>query len=118
MTPNRWLTRRSGVWYASLMPARLPKEAIKSARAAVSNAERGRKFHARRTDKDSPQRKADIDLALERLKEAMLPLRSEIGRFPYGPQTAEAEDNRQIIRAASEHIQRERRKLWKLKQRR
>lgn len=75
-------------------------------------------FHAKRTGKDSPQRKADIELALERLKEAMKPLKSEIGKFPYGPQTDQAEANRQIIRDASAAIQAQRRKLWKLNKRR
>ena len=49
------------------------------------------------------------------LKRAMRPLRSEIGRFPYGPQTDEAEANREEIREASTAIQRERRKLWKMR---
>ena len=45
----------------------------------------------------------------------MKPLRSEIGRFPYGPQTDEAEANRERIRQASDALQRERRKLWKMR---
>jgi hypothetical protein len=44
----------------------------------------------------------------------MGPLRSEIGRFAYGPQTTLAERNRQAIRDASDKLQRERRKLWKM----
>jgi hypothetical protein len=96
------------------MPTELPKDAIEAADAAVSFAQQVRRFHARRSDKTSAQRSADIALALERLRTAMLPLRSEIGRFPYGPQTTLAEKNRQTIRDASDSIQRERRKLWKM----
>jgi hypothetical protein len=44
----------------------------------------------------------------------MKPLRSQIGKFQYGPQTTVAEENREAMRLASEAIQRERRKLWKL----
>lgn len=98
------------------MPHELPKDAVDSADAAVSFAVQVRRFHAKRRNTKSPQRVTDIDLALARLKEAMGPLKSEIGRFPYGPQTSIAEGNRQTIRVASTSIQRERRKLWKMKQ--
>lgn len=103
------------MWYASLMPNQLPDKALKEAAAAVDNADRVRKFHARRTETDSPQRAEDIDIALARLKDAMRPLRSQIGQFPYGPQTDEAEVNRERIREASQAIQTERRKLWKMR---
>lgn len=106
------------MWYASLMPETLPKDKLQAAKAAIENARKVREFHARRTPKDSPQRAADIELALTRLKEAMKPLRAEIGRFPYGAQTDKAEANREVIRQASEAIQAQRRRLWKLKQRR
>ena len=99
------------------MPAELPQDLIEAADAAVVYARQVRRIHRKRTDKDSKQRLTDIDLALVRLKEAMAPLRSEIGRFPYGPQTDEAEDNRQMIRVASQEIQRERRKLFKMRRR-
>jgi hypothetical protein len=97
------------------MPAELPKSIIADAESAVAFAQQVRRFHRRRTDRRSNQREADIQLALVRLKEAMAPLRTEIGRFPYGPQTDVAEENRQRIREASAIIQRERRKLWKMK---
>lgn len=98
------------------MPNVLPKDAIEAADAAVAFAQQVRKFHARRSDKKrSTQRAADIELALERLKDAMGPLRSEIGRFPYGPQTGQAERNRDRIRKASAALQTERRKLWKMR---
>lgn len=96
------------------MPSQLPQEAIEAADAAIAFAAQVRRFHRRRTDKRSQQRKDDIASALSRLKEAMDPLRSEIGRFPYGPQTPQAEANRERIRQASKAIQSERRKLWKM----
>lgn len=82
---------------------------------AVDYATNVRKYHAKRSDRDSQQRKDDIAMALTRLREAMKPLRSEIGRFPYGPQTTAADAIRKEVRTASSAIQRERRKLWKMR---
>lgn len=96
------------------MPAELPTDALSDAEASIAFATQVRKYHARRTDKRSVQRAADISVALARLHAAMKPLRSEIGRFPYGPSTEIAEENRQRIRDASAEIQKERRKLWKM----
>lgn len=96
------------------MPNRLPKDAIEAAASAVAYAQQVRAFHRRRTDRTSKQREADIELAQTRLREAMGPLRAEIGRFPYGPQTDLAEHNREVIREASAALQSERRKLWKM----
>jgi hypothetical protein len=100
------------------MPEKLPDSAIQTADAAVAYARQVRGYHARRTAKASPQRRTDIEVALKRLREAMAPLKSEIGRFPYGPQTDTAEANRERIRCASAAIQAERRKLWKMKKER
>ena len=97
------------------MPAELPKNIIEGADAAVVFAQQVRRIHRRRSNKTSAQRVSDIELALTRLKEAMRPLRTEIGRFPYGPQSDLAERNRQKIRDASAAIQRERRKLFKMR---
>ena len=97
------------------MPEQLPKEALAAADAAVVFAQQVRKHHRRRTNRNAEQRTEDINRALQRLKDAMAPLRSEIGRFPYGPQTDVAEKNRELIRDASDALQRERRKLWKMK---
>jgi hypothetical protein len=105
------------MWYDSFMPAELPNDAIEAAKAAVIFAQQIRKVHRRRTDKNSPKRAQDIEDACARLREAMKPIRSAIGRFPYGPQTTRAEENREIIREVSEEIQRERRKLHKMKNR-
>jgi hypothetical protein len=103
------------MWYASRMPEILPKEEVDAAYAAVDAAKAVRQFHRRRTERGNKQREADISLALERLKTVMQPLRSEIGRFPYGPQTDTADKNRLTIYDASKAVQRERRKLWKMK---
>jgi hypothetical protein len=97
------------------MPQKRPDSELDAANAAVLNAVRVREFHARRTEKNSKHRMQDIDLALERLREAMKPLKSMIGQFPYGPTTEAAESNRDEIRAASAEIQRQRRKLWKMR---
>lgn len=97
------------------MPSELPKDALDAADAAVIFAQQVRRIHRRRSNKLSKQRASDIELAIKRLKEAMEPLRSEIGRFPYGPQTGAAEANREAIRTASARLQAERRKLWKMR---
>lgn len=97
------------------MPESLPKGIIEGAEAAAAYAQQVRAFHRRRTKVNSTQRSEDIERALKRIRDAMDPLRSEIGRFPYGPQTDIAEANREAIRQASAALQRERRKLWKMK---
>jgi hypothetical protein len=96
------------------MPEALPKDAIDEAASAVAYAQQVRAFHRRRTGRSSNQRETDITLALTRIREAMAPLRVQIGRFPYGPQTDLAEHNRDVIREASAALQAERRKLWKM----
>jgi hypothetical protein len=96
------------------MPEKVPDNILESADRAIANAQRVREFHRRRTEKRSPQRKTDIVVARSRLKEAMKPLKSAIGKFPYGPQTTTAEANREAIRQRSAAIQTERRKLWKM----
>lgn len=98
------------------MPTHLPEAALREAELAVAHAQDVRVSHRRRSAKTDRQRQHDLTLAFERVKEAMLPLRSEIGKFPYGPQTDQAEENRETIRQASAALQRERRKLWKMLQ--
>jgi hypothetical protein len=102
------------MWYGSPMPAQLPVEAMNEAELAVTNAQEVRAHHRKRTARGDRQRRNDLQLAFERVKEAMKPLRSEIGKFPYGPQTQTAADNREAIRDASKALQAERRKLWKM----
>jgi hypothetical protein len=106
------------MWYDSWVPNELPFTALNTAAAAVAFAQQVRRYHRKRTPKTAKQREKDLTLAAFRLQEAMKPLRSAIGRFPYGAQTAEAEANRQAIREASAAIQRERRKIWKMQQKR
>jgi len=105
------------MWYASLMPTELPKADVRKAVAARDHARSVRRVHRRRTDRGDPQREQDLDLALEKLKSAMGPIRRHIGKFPYGPQTGTAAKNRQIIQEVSDEMQAERRKLWKMKKR-
>lgn len=102
------------MWYDSSMSNDPIQEALKEAAAAVAYAQTVRQYHRRRTDKKSAQRSTDLHLALDRIAHAMKPLRSEIGRFPQGPQTEAAEAARQPIRDASQALQRERRKIWKM----
>lgn len=99
------------------MPEQLPSGVVEQAEAAVDLARSVRRLHARRTKKGTKQRETDIDNALERIRSAMRPLRTLIARFPYGPQTTTAEANRERVRQASEALQRERRKLWKMQSR-
>ena len=96
------------------MPETRPISELTAAKQAVEHARKVRAVHRRRSNRGAPQREQDISLALERIQRAMQPLRSMIGRFPYGPQTDEAEANRQLVRDASQELQRERRKLWKM----
>ena len=81
---------------------------------AVQAAQEVREFHRKRTARDDVQRVADIGLALDRVKNAMKPLRSEIGRFPKQPSTRAVFERQHKIREASLALQRERRKLWKM----
>lgn len=98
------------------MPAELPIEAMQEAELAVAHAQDVRATHRKRSARANRQRQHDLALALRRVKSAMRPLRSLIGKFPYGPQTDQAEQNRNEIRAMSKALQRERRKLWKMLQ--
>lgn len=99
------------------MPRLLPQEDIDAAYAACDYAQSVRKMHRRRSTMGSAQREQDIQIGLDRLKDAIAPIRSVIGTFPYGPQTGEAERNRVAVLEASAAIQAERRKLWKMKAR-
>jgi hypothetical protein len=102
------------MWYDSCMPKKPDTDIVTEAKAAVSHAQRVRRSHARRTDRNSKQRAKDVEMALDRLREAMRPIRSGIAKYAVGPQT---EDRRQVYylyRDLSEAIQKERRKLWKM----
>ncbi len=102
------------MWYDTCVPAELHRNLIDDAEAAIAFAQQVRAYHRRRTATDSERRLYDIALARERLRDAMKPLRSEIGRFHFGPQTTIAERNRDVIRDVSQRIGAERRKLTKM----
>lgn len=87
--------------------------AIREAWAAVSHAREVRKRHARQTDRGTSQREADLKIARLGIDHAMKPLRSEIGAAAY--RHIPREDD---IREASQALQAERRKLWKMQDRR
>jgi hypothetical protein len=91
---------------------------LTEAKAAITNAQAVRAHHRKRTMKGSPQREADIRLALARLRDSMKPLKSEIGRFQFEHLTTVEEDRQEDIRETSLQIQAERRKLWKMQKRR
>lgn len=88
---------------------------VAAAEAAVGYAQSVRAYHRKHTDKNSVQRKDDLHLALGRLKEAMAPIRSEIGRFTYLAQNSTVDKDRERLREASLAMQVERRKLWKMR---
>lgn len=77
---------------------------------AAEYAQRVREHHARRTPRGNPIREQDIAFALTRIQQAMDPLRREIGRFPI----VEDVEYRARVLEASDRLQRQRRKLWKL----
>lgn len=87
------------------------KDLVAEANKAIEYAQSVRKAHARKTKRGSPQRGTDIKIASDRLYEAMKPIRRQVARLPYQKQVEGADE----LRAASEGLQRERRKLWKLK---
>jgi hypothetical protein len=89
-------------------------EFLKEADLAVKNAQEVRAYHRKRTDRHDRQRQNDIRLAAERVKAAMKPLRSEIGKFARQLPTRDTIERQERIRAASLALQRERRKLWKM----
>lgn len=89
---------------------------LQAADRAVTFARDVRRYHARRTPKTSNQRKTDLAEARERLRAAMKPLRSYLGR-PDTRNTAASIRERERVFAASQAIQTERRKVWKMQQR-
>jgi hypothetical protein len=100
------------MWYASVMKLRhTQSEMIEEAERAIENARAVREFHAKRNKRGTRQRETDIRLALERLRDAMKPIRRAIARLPYDSVGMDAE----TLKTASQDIQRERRKLWKMK---
>jgi hypothetical protein len=97
------------------MPEAIEQRDIDLAEAAIAGAQRTRKYHARRTQKSSSQRKQDLDIGMDALKEAMRPIRSALARLPSRQQTEAVKNERRELRSLSERIQKERRKLWKMR---
>lgn len=95
-----------------------PVEAsLKEALAAIRQARDVRAFHRRRTRRGTDQRETDIQEARDRLRRAMLPLRSYLGAVPYRNQSLPQQELTQRVRIASKQIQSERRRLWKMQAR-
>lgn len=91
-----------------------PAKIIADANGAVAFARATRLVNARTTSKGDIARERALRTALDKLRAAMLPLRSCMARFPYGPQTEAARRNRARVKVVSQEIQVERRKLWKM----
>jgi hypothetical protein len=87
---------------------------IKEAELAVKHAQEVRLFHRKRTQRGDAQRRTDLTIAYDRVREAMHPLRSESGRFAHQARTPATVKRHERIREASKALQRERRKLWKM----
>jgi hypothetical protein len=87
---------------------------IEAAESSIRNALLVRQHHRRRTERGDHQREADIALALERLREAMKPIRRARGQFPYEPHTEANLEHQEEIRDLSRCIQAQRRRLWKM----
>ena len=97
------------------MPKESPIElALKEAHAAVRHAQDVRGYHARRSAKGSKQREEDLMGARERLRIAMEPLRSFLGRGAALTQTNSNIDLLDRVSQASQAIQGERRRIWKM----
>lgn len=92
--------------------------AIKEALMAVRHARDVRKVHARRTTKGTKQREDDLQMASSRVKLAMKPLRSFLGSAPSKTQTDAFVDLTERVKQASSELQAERRKLWKMQDKR
>lgn len=91
--------------------------ALKEALAAVRHAEDTRNLHAKRSRKGSPQREEDLRYARERLRLAMIPIRGYLGRAPFVRLTEYEVELWDRATQASEAIQGQRRRLWKMQQR-
>jgi len=88
-----------------------------TAQAAAAYASDVRSMHRKRSERGSRQREADIAIALSRLRAAMRPIRSELARAPYGKAEGASPLQAMSLSDASQLIQRERRKLWKMQKR-
>lgn len=87
---------------------------IAAGEEAIAYAQRVRAYHRRRTSKSSPQRRTDVEVALDRLARAMRPIRSEQGRFMFLNPTEQRRRQQERLFNVSHRIAAERRKLLKL----
>jgi hypothetical protein len=88
---------------------------LADAYAAVIAAQEVRAFHRKRTRPGEKHRTLDVQNALKRLKLAMTPIRSALGRAPYDEINKASRLRHAQLRRVSKSIQVERRKLWKLR---
>lgn len=97
------------------MPQESIESDLKKAAVAVRHAQDVRKNHARLTIKGSKQREDDLEIAAERVREAMKPIRSHLGRAPSDRSTDNREEILERVREASAALQKERRRIWKMR---
>lgn len=98
------------------MPSSRIETDLTNARLAAQFSQDVRAYHRRRTEKNAEQRTKDLAEARERVRKAMFPLRSYLGRAPYLETTQARLDMQDRVRDASQALQKERRKLWKMQQ--
>jgi hypothetical protein len=99
------------------MPEPTLDDILAQAASAVSYAQDVRSHHRKRTRRGNPQREADLQIALDRLRVVMDPLRSVIGRMQFEVPSKTLAKKYEAVRTASQDVQRERRKLWKMQER-
>lgn len=105
------------MWYDSRMNEHPLHEELKSAEAAIRHAKDVRAYHAKRTKRGSKQREQDLQSASDRLKSAMAPIRSYLGRAAYEMKTPLRSKHQVEAKRVSKKLQKERRSLWKMKDR-
>jgi hypothetical protein len=103
------------MWYDSFMDEPSFNKMRDSAAGAVKYAQDVRAFHRKRTRPGERARETDIRHALAGVRRAMKPIRSTLGRAPYDHHGSEQEHYYDALREASQRLQSERRKLWKLR---
>lgn len=121
---NWLLALRHHLWYDTRMNGYEFSSALRVADLVVSQAQDVRAAHRKRSARENKERQQDIAVALRRLREAMRPIRSELARIPYALPDLEGKlghadlvAQQSALLDASDRIQRERRKLWKMKSR-
>lgn len=102
------------MWYHLSMEVERVESALKEAHAACRHSEDIRGFYARRSERESKQRQDDLHMARERVRLAMIPLRSYLGAEAARSGTRRNVELYERVRKASKALQAERRKLWKM----